>query len=65
MMNLADVRVGQRVRWRTAYGTRTGQVYGIQRFTGEIIVDFFAAVHGGWMRQAIAAADLEAVEEEA
>lgn len=61
-MELTEMRVGQRVRWRTAYGARTGQVYTVKRPAGLVTVDYFASVHGGWVRQDFLPGDLEAVK---
>jgi len=64
-MEASEIRLGQRVRWRTIAGSRTGQIYSIHRFSNHVIVYWFDGLHRDWVRQEIAPEDLEAVHEEA
>lgn len=64
-MDLADVRIGQRVRWTLDGVTRTGQVFMVARARGLVHVIYFSSFHRDWVRREIAAAALEAVEGEA
>ena len=62
-MDLADVRIGQRVRWTADGLTRTGQVLMVFRRRGLVGITYFSSVHRDWVWREIAPAALDAVEE--
>lgn len=64
LMRLTDVRVGQRVRWRSRAGVpRMGWVYAVERPTSIVWVDQFSGRDGRSL-SGFKAEDIEAVEEE-
>jgi hypothetical protein len=64
-MQLADVRVGERVRWTADSVSRTGQVCLVFPHRGLVGVTYFSSFHRDWVWRELSPADLDAVTEEA
>lgn len=62
-MELADVRAGQRVRWRAGGLVRSGQVFMVNRRAGTVFVIFFSGWLRDWALRQIPAAELEPVRD--
>lgn len=63
-MDLADVRIGQRVRWTAEGVSRTGQVFMVDYRRAVATVIYFSSFHRDWVRRELRPEQLEAVNEE-